>query len=238
MFWASSALTWHFPEQTVLISSPPLLFQTYKFPCPRSKHELSWTGWTSHLKLLQANTLHNANIPCLSCVSQAEIESRMELEKRLKQAEQALQDLEKGLNTLERSKERDEQMKGDVTQLRSECIHWHLHTWCLYLADAQCARILPFSSLGSVKVKKVQGIIVFFILPESCMEFIVMIHDECQKRHHQYLNVKPISIHVFTYSYSHRDACKHTQCPYEDLIWHLHLSDCPPLDSVCITCWL
>lgn len=44
----------------------------------------------------------------------------MELEKRLKQAEEALQDLEKGLNTVERSRERDEQMKGDVTQLRSE----------------------------------------------------------------------------------------------------------------------
>ncbi|XP_039993791.1 pleckstrin homology domain-containing family D member 1 [Xiphias gladius] len=55
----------------------------------------------------------------------AEIESRVELEKRLKQAEEALQDLEKGLNSLERTKERDEKMKGDVTQLRSffeECI--------------------------------------------------------------------------------------------------------------------
>lgn len=44
----------------------------------------------------------------------------MELEKRLKQAEEALQDLEKGLNSMERTRERDEQMKGDVTQLRSE----------------------------------------------------------------------------------------------------------------------
>ncbi|XP_030299635.1 pleckstrin homology domain-containing family D member 1 [Sparus aurata] len=55
----------------------------------------------------------------------AEIESRVELEKRLKQAEEALQDLEKGLNTLERTKERDEKMKGDVSQLRrffEECI--------------------------------------------------------------------------------------------------------------------
>lgn len=51
---------------------------------------------------------------------QAEIESRVELEKRLKQAEEALQNLEKGLNSMERTKERDEQMKGDVTQLRSE----------------------------------------------------------------------------------------------------------------------
>ncbi|KAF6724051.1 Pleckstrin homology domain-containing family D member 1 [Oryzias melastigma] len=55
----------------------------------------------------------------------AEIESRVELERRLKQAEEALQDLEKGLNCLERTKERDEKMKGDVTQLRKffeECI--------------------------------------------------------------------------------------------------------------------
>ncbi|XP_035466531.1 pleckstrin homology domain-containing family D member 1 [Scophthalmus maximus] len=55
----------------------------------------------------------------------AEIESRVELEKRLKQAEEALQDLEKGLDSLERTKERDEKMKGDVTQLRrffEECI--------------------------------------------------------------------------------------------------------------------
>uniref|UniRef100_A0A8C6KUL2 Pleckstrin homology and coiled-coil domain containing D1 n=1 Tax=Nothobranchius furzeri TaxID=105023 RepID=A0A8C6KUL2_NOTFU len=55
----------------------------------------------------------------------AEIESRVELERRLKQAEEALQDLEKGLNSVERTKERDEKMKGDVTHLRKffeECI--------------------------------------------------------------------------------------------------------------------
>uniref|UniRef100_A0A3Q2YB23 Pleckstrin homology and coiled-coil domain containing D1 n=1 Tax=Hippocampus comes TaxID=109280 RepID=A0A3Q2YB23_HIPCM len=56
---------------------------------------------------------------------QAEMESRMELEKRLKQAEEALQDLEKGLDSLDRSSERDQRMRGDVTQLRrffEECI--------------------------------------------------------------------------------------------------------------------
>ncbi|XP_031702911.1 pleckstrin homology domain-containing family D member 1 [Anarrhichthys ocellatus] len=55
----------------------------------------------------------------------AEIESRVELEKRLNLAEQALQDLEKGLDSLERTKETDEKMKGGVTQLRrffEECI--------------------------------------------------------------------------------------------------------------------
>ncbi|XP_062252704.1 pleckstrin homology domain-containing family D member 1 [Platichthys flesus] len=54
-----------------------------------------------------------------------EIESRVELEQKLQQAEEALQDLEKGLNSLERTKERDEKMKGDVTHLRKffeECI--------------------------------------------------------------------------------------------------------------------
>ncbi|KAL7380435.1 hypothetical protein ABVT39_017936 [Epinephelus coioides] len=55
----------------------------------------------------------------------AEIESRVELEKRLKQAEEALQDLERGLDSVERTKETDEKMKGDVTQLRKffeDCI--------------------------------------------------------------------------------------------------------------------
>uniref|UniRef100_A0A4W5JZC0 Pleckstrin homology and coiled-coil domain containing D1 n=1 Tax=Hucho hucho TaxID=62062 RepID=A0A4W5JZC0_9TELE len=55
----------------------------------------------------------------------AEIESRMELERRLKQAEEALQNLEKGLSSLERSKENDHKMKGDVNNLRKffeECI--------------------------------------------------------------------------------------------------------------------
>ncbi|XP_034713947.1 pleckstrin homology domain-containing family D member 1 [Etheostoma cragini] len=54
-----------------------------------------------------------------------EIESRVELEKRLKQAEEALKDLEEGLDSLERTKETDQKMKGDVTELRrffEECI--------------------------------------------------------------------------------------------------------------------
>uniref|UniRef100_A0A672JNE6 Pleckstrin homology domain containing, family D (with coiled-coil domains) member 1 n=1 Tax=Salarias fasciatus TaxID=181472 RepID=A0A672JNE6_SALFA len=57
--------------------------------------------------------------------TEAELKSRVELEKRLKQAEEALQGLEQGLNALERTRERDEKMKGDVTQLRrffEECI--------------------------------------------------------------------------------------------------------------------
>uniref|UniRef100_A0A673IWI4 Pleckstrin homology domain-containing family D member 1-like n=1 Tax=Sinocyclocheilus rhinocerous TaxID=307959 RepID=A0A673IWI4_9TELE len=55
----------------------------------------------------------------------AEMESRVELERRLKLAEEALQDLEQGLNAIERTCERDEKMKGDVSHLRKffeECI--------------------------------------------------------------------------------------------------------------------
>ncbi|XP_049319937.1 pleckstrin homology domain-containing family D member 1 [Astyanax mexicanus] len=55
----------------------------------------------------------------------AEMESRAELEQRLKFAEKALKDLEQGLNCIERSHERDEKMRGDVSHLRKffeECI--------------------------------------------------------------------------------------------------------------------
>ncbi|XP_039597683.1 pleckstrin homology domain-containing family D member 1 isoform X1 [Polypterus senegalus] len=55
----------------------------------------------------------------------AEIEVRVKLEQRLKLAEEALQSLEQGLNSQERSQEKDEQMKGDVSQLKrffEECI--------------------------------------------------------------------------------------------------------------------
>ncbi|XP_065144768.1 pleckstrin homology domain-containing family D member 1 [Paramisgurnus dabryanus] len=54
-----------------------------------------------------------------------EMESRVELERRLKLAEEALKDLEQGLNAIERSSERDERMRGDVGHLRKffeECI--------------------------------------------------------------------------------------------------------------------
>lgn len=48
------------------------------------------------------------------------MESRVELERRLKLAEEALRDLEQGLNAVERTSERDERMRGDVSHLRSE----------------------------------------------------------------------------------------------------------------------
>lgn len=49
------------------------------------------------------------------------MESRAEIERRLKMAEEALKSLEQGLNCLERSRERDERMMGDVGHLRSKC---------------------------------------------------------------------------------------------------------------------
>lgn len=66
------------------------------------------------------------NCLLLCFFSQAEIESRTELEQRLKEAEEALQELEKGLNCMERSTETEEQMKGNVTQLRSGWHHAHI----------------------------------------------------------------------------------------------------------------
>ena len=48
------------------------------------------------------------------------METRMELERRLKLAEEALQRLEQGLTTLEPACERNERMRGDVGHLKSE----------------------------------------------------------------------------------------------------------------------
>lgn len=59
------------------------------------------------------------------CICQAEMESRAELERRLKLAEGALKDLEQGLNCIERTREREEKMKGDVSHLRSEFINYY-----------------------------------------------------------------------------------------------------------------
>ncbi|NWI20937.1 PLHD1 protein, partial [Crypturellus soui] len=55
----------------------------------------------------------------------AEVKVRMDLEKRLREAEEALQSLEQGLNSLDRNQEKDEKMKADVSNLRKffeECI--------------------------------------------------------------------------------------------------------------------
>ena len=57
----------------------------------------------------------------ICCVgAQVEMETRMELERRLKLAEEALQRLEQGLTTLEPACERNERMRGDVGHLKSE----------------------------------------------------------------------------------------------------------------------
>ncbi|KAG6931081.1 pleckstrin homology and coiled-coil domain containing D1 [Chelydra serpentina] len=55
----------------------------------------------------------------------AEMKVRMDLEKRLREAEEALQSLEQGLNSLDRNKEKEEKMKTDVSNLKKffeECI--------------------------------------------------------------------------------------------------------------------
>ncbi|KFZ67806.1 Pleckstrin homology domain-containing family D member 1, partial [Podiceps cristatus] len=55
----------------------------------------------------------------------AEVKVRMDLERRLGEAEEALQSLEQGLNSLDRNKEKEEKMKADVSNLRKffeECI--------------------------------------------------------------------------------------------------------------------
>lgn len=47
---------------------------------------------------------------------------RMDLEKRLREAEEALQSLEQGLNSLDCNKEKEEKMKADVSNLRSKSV--------------------------------------------------------------------------------------------------------------------
>ncbi|XP_019407846.1 PREDICTED: pleckstrin homology domain-containing family D member 1 [Crocodylus porosus] len=55
----------------------------------------------------------------------AEVKVRMDLERRLGEAEEALQSLEQGLNSVDRNKEKEEKMKADVSNLKKffeECI--------------------------------------------------------------------------------------------------------------------
>ncbi|XP_076013419.1 pleckstrin homology domain-containing family D member 1 [Genypterus blacodes] len=81
--------------------------------------------WTQARTLQQSLSQLTVDKQQTEAELKAEIESRVELERRLKLAEEALQNLEKGLNSLERTKEKDERMKGDVTQLKrffEDCI--------------------------------------------------------------------------------------------------------------------
>ncbi|XP_006025246.1 pleckstrin homology domain-containing family D member 1 [Alligator sinensis] len=55
----------------------------------------------------------------------AEVKVRMDLERRLGEAEEALQSLEQGLNSVDRNEEKEEKMKADVSNLKKffeECI--------------------------------------------------------------------------------------------------------------------
>uniref|UniRef100_G3SS09 Pleckstrin homology and coiled-coil domain containing D1 n=1 Tax=Loxodonta africana TaxID=9785 RepID=G3SS09_LOXAF len=57
--------------------------------------------------------------------SQAEVKVRMDLERRLREAEGALRSLEQGLNSKVRNKEKEERMRADVSHLKrffEECI--------------------------------------------------------------------------------------------------------------------
>ncbi len=77
------------------------------------------------------------------------MESRVVLERKLKLAEEALQDLEQGLNTIERTHERDERMKGDVSHLRSKCTPLAMfYYWVEYF----CYRV-NIKRVGSPKCK-------------------------------------------------------------------------------------
>lgn len=51
---------------------------------------------------------------------QAEVKVRMDLERRLREAEGALQSLEQGLNSKVRNKEKEERMRADVSHLKSK----------------------------------------------------------------------------------------------------------------------
>lgn len=60
---------------------------------------------------------------------QAEVKVRMDLEKRLREAEEALQSLEQGLNSLNCNKEKEKKMKADVSNLRSKLVIHPLNWW-------------------------------------------------------------------------------------------------------------
>lgn len=51
---------------------------------------------------------------------QAEVKVRMDLERRLREAEGALRSLEQGLNSKIRNKEKEERMRADVSHLKSK----------------------------------------------------------------------------------------------------------------------
>lgn len=51
---------------------------------------------------------------------QAEVKVRMDLERRLREAEAALRSLEQGLNSKVRNKEKEERMRADVSHLKSK----------------------------------------------------------------------------------------------------------------------
>lgn len=53
----------------------------------------------------------------------------MDLERRLGEAEEALQSLEQGLNSVDRNEEKEEKMKADVSNLKSKSLFLHSSYW-------------------------------------------------------------------------------------------------------------
>lgn len=67
-----------------------------------------------------------SDFPLAYLPPQAEVKVRMDLERRLREAEGALRSLEQGLNSKVRNKEKEERMRADVSHLKSELPSWVL----------------------------------------------------------------------------------------------------------------
>lgn len=87
----------------------------WKLPSKPVEPGVMWAGFLEH-----GNCCSRPSFP-LPCVSpQAEVKVRMDLERRLREAEGALRSLEQGLNSKVRNKEKEERMRADVSHLKSK----------------------------------------------------------------------------------------------------------------------
>lgn len=72
-------------------------------------------GFQGRWQLLPRTPFLSPSLP-----PQAEVKVRMDLERRLREAEGALRSLEQGLNSKVRNKEKEERMRADVSHLKSK----------------------------------------------------------------------------------------------------------------------
>lgn len=72
-------------------------------------------GFQGRWQLLPRTPFLSPSLPL-----QAEVKFRMDLERRLREAEGALRSLEQGLNSKIRNKEKEERMRADVSHLKSK----------------------------------------------------------------------------------------------------------------------